>query len=172
MYTELNPRQDEYFDYLSNHITGVQRSWNELLSEPFESLYPDDYVEACKSISLHDESKYDDEEFDAYLCHFYPSEGFEDDELAFDYAWLRHQNMNPHHWQYWVLIRDGGEIVPMDMPVSEIANMLCDWHSFSAKDPESTAYNWYSENKDSMILSDNTRYIVEELIVYLQDPLL
>lgn len=174
MYTEsksLNPREPEYWEYIKNHVDGVQRAWSEQLSEPFYALYPYDFEEANRVIQLHDESKWQLDEFEAYLNYFYPSEGFEKDEEAFDYAWLLHQKRNPHHWQYWVLIRDSGDIICMDMPVAEIANMLCDWHSFSIKDPLSTAFNWYQEHQDDMIFSENTRSIVEELIEYLQEPL-
>lgn len=167
----INPRQGEYFDYLQDHISNVNRTWVEFLEEPFGKLFPDYYSDAVIAIALHDNSKYQDDEFDAYCNYFYPCENFEADDEAFDYAWLLHQKRNPHHWQYWVLIRDSGESVCMDMTPHEIANMLCDWHGFSAKDPHSTAYNWYYENKDNMMLSENTQEIVEILLEYLQEPL-
>lgn len=166
-----NPRQDEYFEYLNQHILNVQRSWEEFLRDPFEQFFPENYYEACKSINLHDVSKYNEDEFVPYCNHFYPADGFENDEEAFDYAWLLHQKRNPHHWQYWVLVRDSGDLVAMDMPTHEIANMLCDWHSFSAKDPKSTAYSWYKENNHKMILSDNTIDVVKFLLDFLTEPL-
>ena len=166
-----NPRQDEYIRYLVNHTHNVWRVWSEQLGPVILNIFPDVYYEAEKSIRMHDYSKYDDDEFDAYCNYFYPSEEFPSDESRFNEAWLIHQNKNPHHWQYWVLISDSGHIEPQDMPLSEICNMLCDWGSFSAKDPNSTAYSWYLQNKDNMILSKNTRDCVEYLIQYLKDPL-
>ena len=166
-----NPRQNEYLTYLVNHISNVRRAWDEQLGPVIMNFYPESYAECERSIMMHDHSKYDDEEFDAYCNYFYPSEGFPKDEEAFDKAWLRHQNMNPHHWQHWVLIRDSGDFVPQDMPLEEVCNMLCDWHSFSSKDNNSTAYNWYEENKDKMILSDRTREFVTFLLQYLIEPL-
>lgn len=88
-----------------------------------------------------------------------------------DYAWLHHQNTNPHHWQYYVLIRDNSKTTLLDMPFEYICEMLCDWHSFSKKDPTSTATNWYSKNKDRIMLSDNTRQVVEKLLTYMTKPL-
>ena len=170
-YRGVNPRQNEYFEYLDQHIGGVRDSWKLFLSSVFAEYFPDYYSEAQRSIEFHDASKYDEDEFDAYLNYFYPSKGFAKDEETFDYAWLHHQKNNPHHWQYWVLIRDEGELVPMHMPLSEIACMCCDWHAFSRRDPNSTAYSWYQKNKDKMILSDSTRSYVEFLLKYLKDPL-
>ena len=171
MLHNYNSREGEYFEYLNNHVSGVQDTWRLILSPVVAELYPDSYGDAERSIAQHDASKYDEEEFDAYCNYFYPTDDCPKDEVEFDYAWLHHQKVNPHHWQYWVLIRDEGEIVPMDMPVSEIVNALCDWHSFSRRDPSSTAYTWYMKNRSKMILSDNTKKIIDELIEYLKDPL-
>lgn len=168
-----NPRYQEYLDYLEDHITGVQRSWNEMLKPYVEENYKDtDVAEISRCIALHDSSKYMTDEFDPYCNYFYPSEGFEKDEEAFDLAWLLHQHRNPHHPQHWVLVRDEGQLVPLDMPFEYICEMLCDWHSFSLRDPKSTAYKWYIDNHENMQLSDNTIKIVEDLIEALQEPLL
>ena len=59
----------------------------------------------------------------------------------------------------------------MDMPIIDVFEMLCDWHSFSLKNPESTAYSWYQSNKNKMILSDNTRKLVEKHIDLFKSPL-
>lgn len=139
----LNPRYEEYNQYLDSHIKGVIKSWEELLMPKVEgwliteteaNLTFDEtekfLTATSKQIEGHDESKYEDREYYAYLNYFYPSEGFEKDEEKFDRAWLYHQSRNRHHYQYWILIRDSGEIVPLDMPLMSICEMLCDWHSF------------------------------------------
>lgn len=165
-----NPRQGEYYDYLNQHIGNVQRSYYQFLRDYIQRIYSQD-VEACDiTIAGHDASKYNDDEFLPYCNYFYPCSGFEKDEKAFDLAWLAHQHRNPHHWQHWVLMRDSGEKTPVDMPIEEIVNMVCDWHSFSAKDPKSTADKWYKDNKSKMLLSDYTRKKVEEFLKYLTKP--
>ena len=167
---KANPRSNEYLEYLYDHCTGVSESWemlkNKLLLENPDANYDDIDIQ----IMEHDDSKYDDDEFVPYCNHFYPCDGFEDDEVQFDKAWLCHQHKNPHHWQYWVLVRDSGSTVPMDMDFKYICEMVCDWHSFSLKDSESTAFNWYHKNKDNMILSDTTRKTVEKLVEFMKDP--
>ena len=171
-----NPRSSEYDEYLTTHITGVIRSWEELLKPAVLDMTNDidaeidvDVIDSI--ISKHDASKYSSAEYPAYCNYFYPSDGFEKDEVAFDLAWLHHQHHNPHHPQYWVLIRDEGEIVPMDMPIEYICEMLCDWHSFTLRDSKSTAYKWWTDNKDKMTLSANTVAIIEQLVPNLQTPL-
>ncbi len=163
----------EYDEYLTNHINGVIRSWQEVLN-PFllDSQNEADLEAIATQISKHDASKYEDE-YIPYLNYFYPESGepSKEDEVKFDLAWLHHQKVNSHHWQYHVIIRDNGELAPMDMPFADVCEMLCDWHSFSLKNPESTAYTWYQKNKDKMIFSDNTRKLIEEYIDVFKEPL-
>ena len=173
-----NPRFREYLEYIDAHRIGVVRSWVELLMPYLDKHYQDidsgeklDLQDIDKTIQAHDTSKYEDDEFIAYCNYFYPSEGFEKDEAAFDVAWLLHQHKNPHHPQYWVLLRDSGELVALDMEFKYICEMLCDWHSFSLRDEKSTAYSWWQDNKSKMVLSDNTIKIVEELIDVFKEPL-
>ena len=65
-YKGVNPRQNEYFEYLDQHIGGVRDSWKLFLAPVFAEYFPDYYSEAQRAIELHDSSKYDEEEFDAY----------------------------------------------------------------------------------------------------------
>lgn len=158
----VNDRSEEYYQYLDQHISGVKKAFEEIKDNL--NLKDFELENLIKQIENHDASKYDDCEFYPYLYHFYPSEAEKDKKEFYDTAWNHHQKCNPHHWQYWVIIKDGGESYPLDMPINYIIEMLCDWSSFKYKNPESTANKWYSDNKDKMILSDNTRKIVEELL--------
>ena len=166
----------QYDEYLDSHIGNVQRAWSEIL-RPYLAEQGTDEKELQEidlRIEAHDASKLDKEEYGPYAEWFYgdhPDEGEEKD--AFDKAWVHHQNHNEHHWQYWVLIQDTSEpkYLSLDMPKEAIYEMLCDWHSFSAKDPESTAYNWYSKNKENMLLSDNTIATIDSLIGIFMTPL-
>lgn len=169
-----NPRKNEYEKYLTDHINNVKRSYEKFIKPIIPSLSPL-YVLAEKAIASHDLSKYDPEEFDAYLNHYYPADYGEikkgRDDAPYQVAWLTHIHKNKHHWQHWILVHDEGDITVLDMPEEEVINMLCDWHSFSAKDPTSTAFKWYQDNGDSMILSRATRDIIDTYIGYLREPL-
>lgn len=163
-----NLRQSEYNEYLMKHINGVKTAWREILYPAILTESDEDVDQITKVIDLvanHDKSKYQKDEYDAYLNYFYPDRNNKKDSNAFDAAWLLHQKRNPHHWQYWCLIRDAGEVKAMDMPFEYICEMLCDWSSFQfVVDPKSTANKWYKDNKNNMILSDNTRKEVERLL--------
>lgn len=174
---KLNPRHEEYEEYLYNHIQGVIDSWDILLRPELESrldefdIDEDTLRKIDKIVENHDDSKWDDPEWTAYLNHYYPTPEFPNNLQDYDFAWLHHQNCNKHHWQYWVLIKDEGDIRALDMPFEHICEMICDWHSFSARDEESSAYVWYQNNSDRFILSTRTKEILESLIVFLKTPL-
>lgn len=172
-----NPNSSIYSDYIYTHVTNVIRSWNEILLPALEA-HMDEFgidesdLELIGSVLQdHDASKWQEPEWTAYLNHFYPTDEFPNDEEKFDYAWLHHQHNNRHHWQHWILVRDEGNLYPMDMPFSEICNMVCDWHSFSAKNEDNSAYDWYQKQGDKMILSNYTRDMVEKLVEYMKEPL-
>lgn len=173
----MNPRYKEYDKYLDQHITGVQRAWKEILKPALTEnidaidITAEDFGIIDELVDSHDASKYYDDEYIPYCNYFYPCEGFEKDQEAFDLAWLQHIHLNPHHHQHWVLVRDEGELVPLDMPIPYICEMLCDWHSFTLRDPKSTAYKWWTDNKQNMTLSDNTIDVIEAIIGFLKEPL-
>lgn len=80
---------------------------------------------------IHDWSKFTPAEWGAYVATFYGPDGVKRYQPgpAFDAAWNHHQKVNPHHWQYWVLIRDSDEPRVMALPMSEryAREMVADW---------------------------------------------
>ncbi len=71
-------------------------------------------------------------------------------KLAYDRAWNHHQKSNPHHWQYWLLQKDSGELRILEMPERKIIEMLCDWHGAGlAITDRNNTQKWYLENQDS-----------------------
>ena len=166
LHERVSDRSNEYEEYLNQHILGVKRSYDMIkdiiLTE--SDLDADDITKLELQIEKHDASKYEDEEWYPYLHHFYPSNTGKDNEDAYDKAWNHHQKCNPHHWQYWILQKDSGEQKILDMPENYVIEMLCDWSSFKYKNPESTANRWYNDNKDKMLLSDNTKKIIEKYL--------
>lgn len=87
-------------------------------------------------LSLHDESKFGQDEFPYYAMNFHggssPVDGttVKDD---FARAWLHHIHHNPHHWQHWIFA-DGfspkGSAVEsgvVEMPAIYVYEMVADW---------------------------------------------
>lgn len=73
---------------------------------------------------LHDWDKFLPDEFLPYARAFYAPDGsrWYKPTTAFDWAWMKHQHRNKHHWQYWldvngqhlpdtsILVMDSGEV--------------------------------------------------------------
>lgn len=133
---------------------------------------------------MHDNSKFLPFPFISYANYFYggkkvegigkngylkPSQTRDKD---FDMAWLIHQKSERHHWQFWILVRDTGETLAIEMPHKYVIEMVCDWAGASiatekSKNIMEVAKNtklWYNYNKDKIILHNETRKHVESMI--------
>lgn len=120
---------------------------------------------------IHDWTKLLPSEFFAYCKWFYdrptehpvpPNYDYNLAKSEFDEAWNSHQKRNKHHWQYWLLARDSGEIIPLRMPSDYCREMLADWiGAGQAISKDNRAIDWYRKNKDKIILHKDTRYCVE-----------
>lgn len=174
-----------YDTYLQTHRMNCIRGFDAILNHiPYNVI--DDIFDNIDRKSMyelldeHDESKYSKMEYEAYDNYFYRG-GYSDEEgkYTFDYAWLHHIHHNKHHWQYWVLIEDDGDVLTssgkvkaLDMPNKYIIEMVCDWWTFSWKKSDSDGrksslgeiFTWYDEHKDKIILSPATRTKVEKLL--------
>lgn len=112
-------------------------------------------------------------------------------QSQFDKAWLHHQNRNDHHWQYWVLINDQGEIVRtgssmfptlfrmlssetcLEMPEECVLEMVADWAGAGrAIHGRYDLASWYLKNKDNIVLHPKSRALVEKVIKELENTLL
>lgn len=114
---------------------------------------------------LHDLSKFRPSEWFPYVATFYGRDESAEANRNFAYAWLRHQNRNPHHWQYWILILDDGGTPEMAMPDPVRREMLADWIGAGKAQgqtaPDATRV-WYLKNRDRIILHPETRAWVEQ----------
>ncbi len=128
---------------------------------------------------FHDISKFHPIEFFPYARTFYNSDGTKKDlrrkdggydpnntkEVSeFSYAWIHHQK-NKHHWQAWISIGDFGNLKPVKIPEKYIREMIADWIgaglSYSG---ENNPVLWYNKNKETMILHEESRNRIEELL--------
>lgn len=165
----------QYYEYLHEHVSNVHKAWEWMNDHGI--ILPHAVYESERLIG-HDESKWNEEEYDAYDDYFYGKENKDEDDiqvidLAFDYAWLHHIHHNPHHWQYWVLIGDEDGTKALEMPLSYVYEMIADWWSFSWKTGKLTEiFDWYDSHKDKMILHPATKIIVEETLTKIKNILL
>lgn len=154
---ELEIKEMEYRRYIDEHLFNVK-----LAFEQYKDLL-------CKALNVsvsslgeliqrHDQSKFEDIEFDAYRNWFYPCDGEERDKDLFDEAWEHHYLNNPHHPQYWVR-----ENYIEDMPPIYIAEMLIDWQAMKIKFGGNN-YEYYLQERDKKPFSENTKKILDVVV--------
>lgn len=164
-----NTPEDKYKDYLAKHRQGVKDNYYDIMLPILEDEGIDEEVLSRieELIKIHDASKDDSPEFEAYSEYYYDKKNHSRSSEEYNQAWNHHQKSNPHHWQYWCLINDVDEpqLQPLDMPLEYVIEMLCDWQS-AGHHYGNTAYEWYEQQKDKMLLSDNTRELVEKYIIH------
>ena len=117
---------------------------------------------------VHDASKFRIGEWLPYAHTFYGTNGesrYKPDVL-FNQAWLHHQHRNPHHWQYWLLRKDSGEIIALEMPEKFVREMIADWAGAGkAITGKWEIHKWYFENNHKIILHPTTKQLVETLLL-------
>ena len=155
----------EYDNYLTEHRENVAKGIDWLRHNLPRTITDSDM--SCAYLPWdHDRSKDEREEYYAYDQYFYGrrTKAVEDE---FNYAWLHHIHHNPHHWQHWVLINDDPEegTVALRMPYKYVIEMICDWWAFSwTKGDLYEIFDWYDKHKARMVLHENTRELVEEIL--------
>ena len=148
----------EYNTYIIEHVDNVKKAYMWLKDH---NIIKEDILD---QLNLHDASKYTDEEYKAYDDYFYGTKT-EKVKKDFDYAWLHHIHENPHHWQHWVLVNDDEGSYALEMPKEFVYEMICDWWSFSHKTGNLyEIFDWYKAHTKKMILHENTKKLVEEIL--------
>lgn len=128
---------------------------------------------------IHDWVKFLPIEWGAYVRQFYNSDGSKrqvrDATGAYDpnaqpddfrRAWLHHQRQ-PHHWQAWCVVGDGGSVAPLRMPRRFAREMVADWIGAARANGAGArpdTEGWFLANHRKMVLHDSTRYLVTQLI--------
>lgn len=115
---------------------------------------------------IHDLSKFSPAEWAAYVNYF-NVEKTEQTKTVFDMAWNNHQKYNKHHWQHWLLITDSTDprFRALPMPEKYIREMVADWcGAGKAITGKWEVAQWYDKSQHFIILEDNTRAKVTELV--------
>ena len=168
--SQIIKKEEEYMEYIKDHVNNVHRAFENMynIKDKFEDIDRYDISDAIESvkerglIDIHDESKYSDEEFNAYRRHFHSIDDKEkdDSEEDFELAWKHHYENNPHHPEYW--IKDG---TPIDMEIDYIVEMACDWIAMSYS-KGGTALQYLNDNREEKqkVMTENTMSILETIL--------
>lgn len=163
---DINICINKYMDYVRTHIDNVQAAWLHEISKLDDDFIKSHREELSEQITKHDESKWDEEEFDAYRANYNPINDEEktNNEANFQAAWFHHFQNNPHHWQHWT--DEHGELVDLeneDEVKKAYIEMICDWQAMGYIFGD-TAYQYYNSNKDTIKLYPELKDWVEDLL--------
>lgn len=133
---------------------------------------------------IHDWSKFLPSEWFAYANYFYgnhpkfselppplksiwPANKCEEYwKNKFDFSWNLHEKRNKHHWQFWILIEDSGNIKPLEIPEKYLREMAADWAGAGrAITGKWEVWDYYQKVKDKTLLHPKTRQRFEELLL-------
>ena len=125
------------------------------------------------NLITHDLSKFRLSELPHYQRQFF---GKKDDPEGFIRCWVRHQNRNPHHWEYWIP-RTGHnkceppykDNEPIPMPEKYIKEMIADWlgasRAYRGKWPEKDNWPWLDNNLQEIRIHQYTRISIIDILV-------
>ena len=175
IYVDYNSSKEAYLNYIREHKENVKKCWNKLqidfVNFPFvKDKYINYYI--TNLIDKHDNSKYNDVEFEPYRKYFYPTKDEIDEAIIqseYDNAWIHHYSNNPHHWEYWLEFDKNKERECLRfIREAFIVERICDWMAMSLYNNGSTI-EWYNNNKDTMYLPDNDKIYLENILYNIKE---
>lgn len=117
----------------------------------------------------HDWTKFTLSEYPHYQRQFFGDK----QAPGFASAWLHHQNVNDHHWEYWIP-RSGhakgnsSDNIPLPMHEEAAREMIADWFAackaYDGFWPSQDNWPWISKNFHKIKLNPFTRTKVIELL--------
>lgn len=126
---------------------------------------------------IHDWTKFLPSEWLPYARTFRKpnGEGQYRPSVEFWRAWNSHEKRHKHHWQYWVLIKDTGDLEPLEVPDRYRREMLADWRGAGKALGNPNTWEWYEKNRFNMLLHPATRrwlegQLSEQFLAYLIGP--
>jgi hypothetical protein len=113
----------------------------------------------------HDWTKFLPSELPHYGRQFF---GKADQPERFARCWLRHQNRNEHHWEYWIPRSGHTRCVPpfldnepLQMSGIALIEMMADWaaagRAYEGKWPNFGEWEWINKNWNKLVLHEITR---------------
>ena len=123
---------------------------------------------------LHDMSKYSPIEFRVGAKYFQGNRSpnnAEREDMGYSSSWLHHKGRHKHHLEYWIDYGVSGDhhMTGMKMPVRFVVEMVMD-RIAASKVYKKEAYTdrspweYYDHSKDHLLLHDDTRALLEELL--------
>lgn len=116
----------------------------------------------------HDFSKLSPHEWFAYTDFLFGGAVTLSVEEAFKRACNHHYHSNPHHWNYWLMIKPSALVnlvEPLEIPEKYLREMWADWLAASHRKAGMVPiHHWWNVNKESVRLHPISRAKTEEFI--------
>lgn len=161
--SNLKSQEQAYLDYINEHINNVQIAWGTMKIQLDDFIPTNVKMDVDKLVNEHDRSKFSKEEFDGYRQWYYPEKNEEKDAEMYNQAWIHHYTNNPHHWQYW----KDKEGIDLEQKIPYILEMIADWTAMGYKYND-TPQEYYNKEKDNIVLTDDAREYLEDVLKRLQ----
>lgn len=150
-------KEIEYLDYIIEHKINIIKAF-----EYYKKVNAFDFKkyeeELYKRVILHDLSKLDKEEFDAYRNYYYPENNEDKNIENYNNAWIHHYQNNSHHPEHH---REN------EMPKLDIYEAILDWEAMNIKFGNS-AKKFYEDKKKQELIDEkfNIDFDYLEKIIY------
>lgn len=159
-------KEKEYIKYTERHKENVENAFIEMVMCPDMQFIPWEFyhVELYDQVIVHDDSKYSEEEFEAYRRNFYPvnEEEKELNKEDFEKAWKHHYESNRHHWECRQYDECPDDKLSKEQMLDCLENVL-DWmamgYTFNDR-----PYQFYEKNKEKIKLPTAERNFIEKVI--------
>jgi hypothetical protein len=103
----------------------------------------------------------------AYNNYFFGDKTMENE---FAQAWLKHQNLEKHHWEYWMPRSSHNrqdasmsDVSPLPMPEKYVREMIADWfaagRAYEGKYPTLENWTWLEKNQERIFKNLNKKTI-------------
>jgi hypothetical protein len=90
-------------------------------------------------------------------------------------AWQHHKGRNPHHYEYWVDIGNGG-VTPIQMPIDDAIELICDYLAagrtyMGDKFSYAAEFDWWDRIKRPTIkhIHPQTKYFIDLALFRMQN---
>ena len=161
---KLIEKENEYMNYISNHIDRVIKAYERLrdkilVNEGQEFI--DAFATMNRLIGKQQSIVGDGTDVKVKSYDLMTPNDKEIDE-AFEAAWRHHYQNNPHHPEYWYDFEN--KTIKEEMPLHFIIEMIADWMSFG-----DNTLDWWNNSPEgklqkSIILSPNNIKVIEYIL--------
>ena len=164
-YFKTRKQRKAYRNDINEHKRCILRAFYEMLQcKGLEWIMqdPDIFKPLWNRALEHDDSKFDEEEFEPYRKHYFPinKQEYLDSQEEFETAWEHHKKNNDHHWQARINWKD--EDFNIETELACLENIM-DWLAVGYKF-HNRPYEYYEAHKDEITLPKKQIEFMEKCI--------